>query len=278
MMTYEAWRQYFEQVTGVPEKEIDLAEAALILGSDADPELNISNWIERLDELAETLRPRLAVGMPGGPLINELSHYLYRELGFHGNREEYDDPRNSYLHEVLARRTGIPISLAVVVLAIAERLALPIVGVGVPGHFCVKWHDPQEELILDPFYGEVLGPEELEARVRETFHPHARFDVEWLRPVGPRYILTRMLNNLKAIFVRTGNVEGAWRVVDKLLILDPRAGDEIRDHGLLSFQLGAYRQAAVRLEQYLLSHADAADVSQVQLYLRMALAEVERLN
>ncbi|MCI0475152.1 MAG: tetratricopeptide repeat protein, partial [Anaerolineales bacterium] len=115
-------------------------------------------------------------------------------------------------------------------------------------------------------------------RVRETFHPHAVFDAAWLQAVGSKHILTRMLNNLKGLFVQRQDIRRVQQIVDKILILEPRAGNEIREMGLLSLRLGAYRQAATYLERYLLAHADAADADMVRGYLRFALDQVERLN
>lgn len=278
-MNYNAWRNYFERVLAMPEAEINLAEAALILASDEYPELDVSSYLERLDEMADTLKPRLPEKREPHATISALNHYLFDELEFHGNRAEYYDPQNSYLNDVLDRRTGLPITLSVVVLALAERLGLPIVGVGLPGHFCVKWQDAATEIVFDPFNeGEILDRRAMEARVREIVNPVLPFQSSWVEAVGKKYILLRMMQNLKAIFVRSEQLERAWQVVDKLLLLDPRLGDEIRDFGLLSLKLGAYRQAAVSLEQYLLAHPDAQDAELMRVYLRRALEQVERLN
>lgn len=277
-MNYEAWRNYFERVVSMPEQEISLAEAALILASDEYPDLDVSQYLARLDEMADELGRRLPSDREPHATIAALNAYLFDELDFHGNVAEYYDPRNSFLNDVLERRTGLPITLCVVVLALAQRLDLPIYGVGLPGHFMVKWQNAPHDIIFDPFHGgEILDWHGVQARVREI-QPLAPFHASWLDAVGTKYILTRMLQNLKAVFVRTEELERAWRVVDKYLLLDPRAGDEIRDFGLLSLQLGAFRQAAISLEQYLLSHPDAPDTDLMRIYLRRALEQVERLN
>ena len=278
-MDYAAWRNYFERVTEGRDAEIPLAEAALVIASDEYPELDVAAALAQLDAMAEELRPRLPLSRRGMETIAALNAYLFGELGFHGNLEHYYDPHNSYLNDVLSRRTGIPILLAVMVLDLAQRLGLPIFGLGVPGHFCLKWQDIAEEIVFDPFNGgEILDPAAIEARVRETFHSHAEFQGEWLEPVGPKYILFRILSNLKGIFLQTRQPERAWQVVDKLLLLNPRATDELRDFGLLSLQIGAYRQAAIALEQYLMAHPDAPDAPQTRIYLRRALKAIERLN
>lgn len=278
-MDYKAWRLYFEQVIEKPEDEVDLAEGALILASDEYPELDVSRYLARLDKMADALRPRLPANLNPLLTVSILNDYLFKHLEFRGNRENYYDPRNSYLNDVLERRTGLPISLSVIYLSLARRLDLPIQGVGLPGHFVVKWQDPRARILIDPFNaGELLDEHAVVTRVREALGLHAQFQTEWLESVGAKHILIRMLNNLKNIFVHMDNYDRAWQVVDKLLILDPRSPEDIRDMGLLSLRLGAYRRAATYLEEYLLAHAQAADADQIRIYLRTALNQVERLN
>ncbi len=278
-MTYAAWREYFERLTAVPEHAVPLAEAALVLASDEYPDLDVPRELERLHALAEPLPERLPADRAPLETVRVLTKFLFEELGFRGDMANYYDPRNSYLNDVLDRRMGLPISLSVIVITVAERLGLPIVGVGLPGHFVVKWADAEQQIVFDPFHrGEILDEDAILRRVRATAYPGAEFRSEWLDPVGAKYILRRMLSNLKAIFLQAERVERVWQVVDKLLILDPLDGDEIRDLGLLSLRLGAYRQAAISLEEYLLAHADAPDAEQVRVYLRAALEQVERLN
>jgi regulator of sirC expression with transglutaminase-like and TPR domain len=278
-MTYEAWRNYFERVITVPEADLNLAEGALIVASDEYPDLDVSFYLAQLHEIAEQVAKRVPSDRSPGGSIDALNTVLFDELEFHGNVTEYYDPRNSYLNDVLERRTGLPITLCVVVLAVAKELALPIVGVGLPGHFVVKWADGEQEIVLDPFHGgEILDRRGIEERVRQSVNPLAPFQSDWLNAVGSKYILGRMLHNLKSVFVREDMLERAWQVTDKLILLDPRAGDEIRDLGLLSLKLGAYRQAAISLEQYLLAHSDAEDAPLMRVYLRRALEQVERLN
>lgn len=277
-MNYDAWRNYFERVVSMPAADINLAEAALILSSDEYPDLDVSVYLARLDEMADVLATRLPADREPNATIAALNEYLFDELNFHGNAAEYYDPRNSFLTDVLDRKMGLPITLCVVVLALAQRLDLPIYGVGLPGHFMCKWQAASTEIIFDPFNGgEILDWRGVERRVH-AIQPLAPFQARWLDAVGTKYILMRMLQNLKAVFVRAKELERAWRVVDKYLLLDPRDGDEIRDFGLLSLRLGAFRQAAISLEQYLLSHADAPDADLMRIYLKRALEQVERLN
>lgn len=278
-MDYAHWRARFESLIEQPEEQIDLAEAALLIATDEYPGLVLEKYLARLDAMALHVRPHLPRDRHPRRTVEVLNRYLFKELGFVGNRENYYDPRNSYLNDVLDRHIGLPLTLAVVYLALGARLDLPLCGVGLPGHFVVKWQDPRAPIVIDPFNaGEILDRHAIEQRVRDSFHAQASFQPEWLAAVGAKYILTRLLNNLKAIFVHTQNHARAWQVVDKLLLLAPRSMDNIRDLGLLSYQVGAYRQAAAYLEEYLMTHADAPDAAQVRVYLRLALAVVARLN
>ncbi len=278
-MTYEAWRLYFERLVQVPEADVPLDEAALVIASDEYPELDVAFYLQQLDDMAETLRARIDDARNPHSTIAKLTAYLFDELNFRGNRAEYYDPRNSFLNDVIERRMGLPITLSVIVLAVARRLKLPIVGVGLPGHFLVKWGDEENEIVFDPFHsGEILSRSKIEQRVRESVNPTIPFQASWLDAVNSKYILIRMLSNLKSVFLQQQDIERAWQAVDKILLVDPRAGDEIRDFGLLSLRLGAYRQAAISLEQYLLAHNDASDAELMRVYLRRALEEIERLN
>lgn len=278
-MDYKDWRIRFERVAAQPEEEIDVAEGALVIAADEYPRLDVDRYLTRLDAMAEHARPHLPVDGNPRQAVDVLARYLFGELGFVGNRENYYDPRNSYLNDVLERKIGLPITLSIVYLAIGRRLGLPVFGVGLPGHFIVKWEDSRVRILFDPFNrGEILDEAGVEARVRDTFHAQAHFQPEWLATVGPKYILIRLLNNLKAIFIQTEDYLRAWQVVDKLLIFDPRSPENVRDMGLLSIHVRAYRKAAIYLEEYLLAHADAPDAEQIRIYLRTALTVVERLN
>lgn len=212
-MTEEATRRFGELVAR-PDSEVPLDEAAALIGAHAEPGLDVARPLARLDELA--------AGCPE-PTLEALCQHLFAEEGFTGNREDYGDPANSYLHEVLERRTGIPISLSVVTLEVGRRLGLPLAGVGMPAHFLVR-HDPPGEAptFLDPFDGGArLETGDCEA-IWRILGGTGSFDPAWLDPVGPRAILNRMLTNLQAIFVRTDLRSARW--VLRLRTLIPGLG------------------------------------------------------
>lgn len=278
-MEYAGWHSRFEKLVSGSLDGLDLAEAALVVAADEYPNLDTGKYLDRLERMANHVRGHLPADLNPKKTVAVLNRYLFQELEFEGNRENYYDPRNSYLNDVLDRKLGLPITLAIAYISVGRRLDLPIYGVGLPGHFITKWEDRKARILIDPFNrGEILDNSGVEARVRDTFHSQARFQDEWLATVDAKYILVRLLNNLKGIFVQSKNLTRAWEVVDKLLILDPRSPENIRDMGLLSIHVKAFRKAAVYLEEYLLSHSDAEDAEQLRVYLRSALAMVERLN
>jgi regulator of sirC expression with transglutaminase-like and TPR domain len=184
---------------------------------------------------------------------------LYDEEGFAGNQERYDDPRNSFLNDVITRRTGIPISLGVVYLDVARQAGVPMEGVNFPGHFLVRWKPPagrraRPELIVDPFHA---GASLSEADCRELLRKHlgdeASYDRRLLARAAKRDILVRMLVNLKRLYVSMRSFPQARDTVELLLALDPLSLEELRDRGLLSYHLQQFPAALRDLETYLLS-------------------------
>src|SRR5688572_15561864 len=187
--------------------------------------------------------------------IQTLNEYLYDEEGFCGNRDAYDDPRNSFLNEVLDRRTGIPISLAVVYLEIARRAGVTVSGVNFPGHFLLR--APQgvagdDDLIIDPFHGGALLSEfDCRQLLRSHLGDEAAFDPSLLAPATRHDIVVRMLVNLKRLYVRMRSFPQARFVSTLLLAADPSAVGELRDRGLLAYHLEDFSSALKDLEEYL---------------------------
>jgi regulator of sirC expression with transglutaminase-like and TPR domain len=262
----------FAQAVEVPDERINLAEAALWIARDAYPDLDVGLYLARLDSLAASaavnIRPGSSRSQGRNAIeasVKSLSDFLYRKVGFHGAAQSYYDPRNSYLNEVLDRRVGIPITLAVVYLEIGWRLGLPLEGVGLPGHFIVGWSGPQGRRFIDPFdNGRELDEVACEERLRTIMGSRVKLDPDWLRPVSRRYILIRILNNLKNALFQSGDAQRAIPVVENLLVLDPAAAEERRDLGLLFAHAGRRWDALKQLEEYLRIRPDAQDVRQIQ--------------
>ncbi|HLW78469.1 MAG TPA: transglutaminase-like domain-containing protein [Terriglobia bacterium] len=264
----------FAQLVQRDDQEINLAEAALAIARTEYPELDAAAELARLDRLAAALdlSPRAA------PLSNiaALNEYLFTQQGFSGNEEDYDDPRNSFLNEVLERRKGIPITLALVYTEVAQRRRLPVVGVGFPGHFLAKYltgpstrserrladdaapatpqetEDEDEAILIDPYHrGAILTRADCVARLRSHFGDDAELKPEYLAASTPKSILARMLNNLKGSYFRLRNFPRVLLMIEMALAIDPASADHVRDRGMVYFALKRYREAMADFNAYL---------------------------
>lgn len=252
-------RQRFAELVLRPDSEIDLGEAALLIAAEGCPGLDVDRWLARLDELAAALRPRLAGLDCEFARLGALLDFVYGDLGLRGNTDEYYDPRNSFLNEVLERRLGIPITLGVVCMEVGRRVGVPLAGVGFPGHFLLR-HERHPQVVLDPFAGgRFLTPDdciELLGRVSGgtvAFHPRL------LRPLAPRQILLRMLCNLRGIYAIRGAARPLLAVLDRLLLLCPDDAENRRERGLLRLDCGDFWGGVADLERYLAGSPDASD-------------------
>jgi regulator of sirC expression with transglutaminase-like and TPR domain len=243
-------RQQFAAAVSRPDDRIDLAETALLIAREEYPELEVGAYLRRLDELAAAARPAVHLDSPAAEQVAQLNRFMFIERGFAGNSDNYYDPRNSYLNEVLDRRTGIPISLSLVYSEVAQRLDLPVYGVSFPGHFLVKYVGTPE-IIIDPFFGVVITQQECAQRLHGIYGPKARFDPRLLHPAGAREILVRMLCNLKQVYVDTADFDRALACVDRILLLRPDEPRELRDRGILYQRLECYAAALRDFERYL---------------------------
>jgi regulator of sirC expression with transglutaminase-like and TPR domain len=234
----------------------DLAPAALAIARVEYPALNPAAYVAALDRMGQEAAARMHD--TGDDSVRAFNEYLYDEQGFAGNRERYDDPRNSFINEVLDRRIGIPISLAVVYLEVARRAGLQVDGVNFPGHFLLRAghavaSDARSEIvIIDPFHG---GAQLSEYDCRQLLRHHvgdeAAFDSALLAPASRHEIVVRMLVNLKRLYVRMRSFPQA-RVISSLLLgIDPAAISELRDRGLLAYHLQDFSAALRDLEEYL---------------------------
>lgn len=246
-----------------------IEEVALAIAADAYPHLEAARYVRLLDELAAPLGPLLAAARSERQRRAIFTDYVYGTLGFHGNTGDYYDPRNSYLNDVIDRRTGIPITLAVVLMALGRRAGLRVEGVGFPGHFLARVGGPDGEL-LDPFSdGNVVEPAELAQIAGRLFDARALASV--LEPVDCRAMAVRMLFNLQHIHERRGDHAQALVVCDRLVDL-AGAPFHRRDRGLHALALGAITAAIADLEAYLASHPEADDRDRIAVVLEGARA------
>lgn len=245
---------------------IPLFESALTLGQDFYPEMDFAEEEMALDSLALKLRQRLPSDASQIQKLRMLNQFFFQELAFAGNVNNYYDPDNSYIHRVISTRRGIPISLAVVYIELAQQIGLDMKGVSFPGHFLMKLSVQSGEIVLDPMNGSSLSREELEERL-EPFLAHQQEEefgdelplAAYLRAAHPREILARMLRNLKAIFMESQRWQQVLDVQERLVILLPEEVTEKRDRGLAFANLGMAQAALEDLEAYLALRPYAED-------------------
>lgn len=254
-------------LAGLDDDQIPLLGSALLIAHDEYPDLDAAACDAMVEAHVASLRPEVTA-IDGAPLkMQAINHRLFNDLGYAGNHDEYYDPRNSYLNEVLARRLGNPISLAVIQMEVAHRLGVPLDGVSFPGHFLVRLPVDDGVLVMDPFNrGRPLNAEELRQRAR----PHFGEDVpdeallQILDPAPPRAILVRMLRNLHALYAENGDWARAVRCADRILRLLPDNADAMRDRGLGYAELGHTAGAARDLARYLQTAPEADDAEGIR--------------
>jgi regulator of sirC expression with transglutaminase-like and TPR domain len=261
---------------------IPLFEAALSIAQDVDPQLDLEATQVEVDILAAKLQRRLASDASNVQKLRLLNHFFYRELGFAGNVNDYYDPDNSYLHRVLSTRRGIPISLAILYMEVAQQIGLNVKGVSFPGHFLMKLSVQSGDIVLDPFNGASLSREELEERLEPYFeqqsYPGAIPLSYYLHAAHPREILVRMLRNLKSLFVDHLCWQRVLGVQQRLLILLPDEVAERRDRGLAYANLECPQAALLDLEAYLAERPHAPDADLLRSKLPELREATRRLN
>lgn len=241
----------FRALADRPENQIGLAEGALVLAAEARPSLDIELGLDGIAELVDRIRPLVDAADSASGGVAALNHALFELERFRGNRERYDDPANSDLGVVLERRRGLPITLSILYVEVARRLGMEAYGVGFPGHFLAKVVGIQDlaegEIIVDAFFGRTLRRQDcadrLQAALGEDDEPLAADPRAWLRPATAVEIYSRMLNNLKMLYLRDGDGLGALGCFDRILVLQPNAATEYRDRGFLLEQIDCVRAA-----------------------------------
>lgn len=270
-------REFSAAVRG-PDADIDLARTALLFAKAEHPALDVDAYMDRLDGLAQrcadTSRRDDALSR-----LHRLRECLFDEESFAGNREDYADPRNSYLDDVLDRRLGIPISLSLVVIEVGQRLGLELEGIGLPGHFIAGARIGGEHVLLDPFNGgAILTVEGCRDVVARALGQRVDLVPDHFAPVTKRQFLTRMLTNLKVGYWRREQWDKAVGVIDRLLVLNPEAGAERRDRGVAWAKQGEVARGIADWERYLTEFPSAPDREQVRAQLRRLRQRIAQLN
>jgi regulator of sirC expression with transglutaminase-like and TPR domain len=277
----------FAELMAREEPAIDLARACLLIAQDAYPGLDVDGYLGEIERLAARLRGRLAEADDAEERIAALNEFLFAELGYTGNANHYYDPRNSYLNEVLDRRTGIPLTLSVLYMEIGRRVGLSLEGVSFPGHFLVRLRLRGALLVLDPFAeGEPQSEADLRARLRRVIPEGATGPVpldempleQFLEPAGKRQILARLLRNLKGIYREADKPERLLDVLNRMLVVAPDAHGELRERGLLYQRMECHRAALKDLVDYSALAPDAPDIEEMRARVLELGAICARLN
>jgi regulator of sirC expression with transglutaminase-like and TPR domain len=260
---------YFAQLMA-DSGSLPLTEAACAIAQDAYPELDTLDALTQIDAFAATLARRMPKDAGVETKLRYLNRYFFHELGFCGNRNDYYNADNSFIHRVLQTRRGIPITLAVIYIDIAQQIGLRAQGVGFPGHFLVKIKLPAGEVIMDPFTGASLSRESLE----EWLSEHAQVGGSplplqyYLKTAPAREILARMLRNLKQLYRQSANWSALLSVTQRLVLALPDDTTELRDRGLANERLGNVDEAIADLQTYLDRDPDARDNALMEAKLR----------
>ncbi|HLL74369.1 MAG TPA: transglutaminase-like domain-containing protein [Pyrinomonadaceae bacterium] len=273
-------RRRFAELVARPDGAIDLAHAALLVAAEERPGTDVDGYRAQLLELGLAARGRVAAS-PHDP-VGALNRFVFEESHFHGNQEDYYDPRNSLLSCVIDERRGIPITLSVVYMELGRRAGLEVEGVGLPGHFVVRVRanvgGADVARLVDPFNRRVIDREDCQQLLDSLYGGQIALAEEHLRASAPREILARILRNLKGVYAQGRRFRCALSVVERILLVEPDAHAERRDRGALLGQLGRYNEAAAEMLAYLQAEQDAPDAALVQEQLKKLRLQAAALN
>ena len=277
----------FGELLARDDAKIDLAHACLLIAQDAYPRLEVERYLGDIERMALRLRGRTPQTLGPEERVAALNEFLFEDLGYRGNTDEYYDPRNSYLNDVMDRRVGIPISLSVLYMVVGRRVGLPLEGVSFPGHFLVRLRMRSGVLVLDPFAaGAPLSEADLRERLQRVIPPGLSPNVpvselpleQFLEAASNRQILARVLRNLKAIYRETDKPQQLLDVLNRMLMVSPDSSAELRDRGLVYQKLECYRAALKDLSDYAEREPDAPDMDDVRVRMMELSAQCARLN
>jgi regulator of sirC expression with transglutaminase-like and TPR domain len=275
MTNFAMPREHLYQELQQPTAQVSLARAALYIAQEEYPHLMVDDYLALLDRMADVLRQRLPQNPYPLKIIRAINDYLFTELNFRGNSIDYYDPRNSFLNEVLERRVGIPITLSLVYLELANRIGFPMAGVSMPGHFLIRPTVDEMDILVDPFHqGEIMFEQDCRDRLKQMFGASAQLEPHHLAPITPAIFLVRILTNLKLIYLQNKDVPKALDAINRILLIHPEAVGEWRDRGLIYYQQGRLDDAQRDLERYLFEQPDAADAFEI----RRVIEQIERVQ
>ncbi len=272
----------WQALGAMADSDLPLLEGAFLIARDEYPRLSVPEYSARLQRFAAAAREALADDAEPPRQVRVLNRVLFDEAGLRGSEDDYYDPRNSYLNEVLDRRLGIPISLSVIYVEVARRAGLEAHGIGFPGHFLVRVGPARSGLIVDPFHrGVILEAAQLSAQLTAADQSSGRDKDQLehlLSPAGSRSILVRMLRNLKAIYLARRDAPRALRTTDRIVALLPQYAPEYRDRGELYHQLDVPHAALADFRRYLELAPEADDAAGIRERIDILQDQAGRLH
>jgi regulator of sirC expression with transglutaminase-like and TPR domain len=270
-------RTSFAALAARPSESIPLAEGALLIAAEEYPDLDIGAYLSRIDTMADDVREPVDNAPDPRAAGTVLTRFLYDVEGFQGNADDYYDPRNSFLNEVMDRRRGIPISLSILYLEVAQRLGLAVHGIGLPGHFLVRLADTGT--YVDPFSGQVdLRASDCAERVRALHGDDVKFDRSMLSTQSNRQILSRVLGNLLQIYRSCQDLQRALAALDRIVLLNPESAHVYRERAGLLGEMGQYHRALRDAEKYRQLHPGGRRGERFRSWRRFLREMAARMN
>ena len=261
-------RQYRLLLQG-PDEDVDLARAALLISGETYPNIDVRRYLNTLDSMATDIHVSTSASPSREHLATAVSDYLFQRRGFSGNQDDYYDPRNSYLSQVMDRQLGIPITLSLVYMEVGRRLGLPAEGIGLPGHFIVRIDNEGEGLYVDAFHqGRLMTGRECLQAVESMFKGRMNLRLEHLLPYSNRQILTRLLGNLKINYMRQKQLRHALATMDLIVLTEPKTANNYKERASMFAQWGRHTLAAADLTKYLQLAPNANDAPEIERQLR----------
>jgi regulator of sirC expression with transglutaminase-like and TPR domain len=258
-------RQRFREIAQRPDAHLDLVEASLIIALEDQPRIDIQRYLDQVGGWTEAIRGRLEGSRDIVRIVEVMNRVLFEEEGFHGENEDYYDPRSALLNEALDRHAGLPMTLSILYIELSRRVGMDAMGVSLPGRFLVKFTGDFGQIVVDPFDGgRVLSTVELQKILDEMYGGGVRLREHHLRSFSRHEVLGRELAHLKAAYLAQRDLARAAASVDRLLILDDRDSYEVRDRAMLAMQMHSYTQAIEFFERYLELSPHAEDGQRVR--------------
>ncbi len=278
VLTHPAFaRRRFREIAGRPDAALDLVEASLVIALEDEPALDIDRYLQQVHDWSDAVRERLEGSRDVERIVESINRLLFEEEGFHGEDEDYYDPRSALLNETLDKHAGLPIALSILYIEMSRRMGVEASGVSLPGRFLVKFSGPFGQIVVDPFDGgRVLSTIELQKLLDAVYGGGVRLREHHLRSFSSKEILARELAQLKAAYLVRHDLVRAAASIDRLLILDQNDPYEVHDRGSVAVQMHEYRSAIECFERYLALTPHAENVARVREQIAWLRAWLEQ--